>query len=650
MRFKRFLSKLKDKSNEKLLYPVNFSTNTAHYLNFGLTMKHNPGFVSISRIFPFLIWWPKVNRKTVKLDLLAGISGALIALPQGIAFATIAGMPIQYGLYTGMVPAVIAALFGSSWHLVSGPTTAASIVMFSMLSVFAEPGSVHYISLALTLTFMVGIIQFGLGLTHMGTLVNFISHSVVVGFTTGAALLIAISQTGYFFGLDLPRSTHFYESVQAIILHLSDIDPTVTTVGALTVASGLLCKRFLPRIPYMIPAMLAGGLVALLLGHWSAPDTSRIPMAGTIPASLPPLSMPNFSPEVIRQLAPAALVMTLFALTEAASIGRSLAARSGQNLNGNQEFIGQGLSNVVGSFFSAYVATGSFNRSGANYEAGAKTPMAAIFAGLFLIAVVIFAAPLGAYLPKAAMAGVLFLVAISLVDIHHIRGIIRTSHSETGVLFVTFICTLVLGLELAILSGIFLSLVVHLARVSHPPVIAQVPDPNHRHRILVANSELPECPQLKLVHIEGSLFFGAVHHVRESLHSIERDNPEQRHLAIMATGINFIDVTGAEMLAQEARGRQQRAGALYFIHAKSGLVTPLRKNDYLKLIGEKNFFPSKRVAIQTIISRLDPDICTSCTKRIFLECASFPYTSNSNQESPRSTYNEKNSMQTTDER
>jgi len=179
---------------------------------------------------------------------LAGLSNAFLTLPQGIAFATIAGMPIQYGLYAGMVPAVIAALFGSSWHLVSGPTTAASIVMFSALSGFAEPGSVDYVHLALTLTFMVGVIQFGLGIIRIGTLANFISHSVIVGFTAGAALVIIAGQAKHFLGLDLPNSTYFYETVQAVLLHLSAIDPIVTGVGILTIAGGLLCNLN-PAIP-----------------------------------------------------------------------------------------------------------------------------------------------------------------------------------------------------------------------------------------------------------------------------------------------------------------------------------------------------------------------------------------------------------------
>nr|VFK30907.1 MAG: sulfate permease, SulP family [Candidatus Kentron sp. MB]VFK75744.1 MAG: sulfate permease, SulP family [Candidatus Kentron sp. MB] len=587
-------------------------------------MKRNFRFVS-PRIFPFVVWWPNVDRGTIKMDLLAGVACALIALPQGVAFAAIAGMPIQYGLYTGMVPAIIAALFGSSWHLVSGPTTAASIVMLSMLGPFAEPGSADYVALALTLTFMVGIIQLGLGLARMGVLVQFISHSVVLGFTTGAALLIMASQAEHFFGLVLPHNVHFYETAQAIVSHLPTLDPAVTAVGVSTILGGLFCKRFLPWVPYIIPAMLIGAIVASMLEGWSG-FSLGIPMAGTLPASLPPLSAPTFSLDIMEQLAPTALAMTLFALTEASSIGRALAARSGQHLDGSQEFIGQGLSNVVGSFFSAYVATGSFNRSAANYTAGARTPMAAIFSGLFLMALVILAAPLGAYLPKAAMAGVLFLVAANLVDLRRIRGLMRISRSETGVLVGTFFCTLVFGLDFAILAGVVFSLVVYLGRASHPTVTSRVPNPDDERRVWVANAELPECPQLALVHIEGSLFFGAVHHVHESLKPFEHGDTGQRHVGIIATEIHFIDVAGVEMLLQEARTRQEQGRELYLIQPKPGLMVPLERSGYSKLIGAENFFFSKKKAIETIVSRLDPNICANCTRRIFLECEGFPRT------------------------
>ncbi len=416
----------------------------------------------LTRLFPFLVWWPLLNRKNVKSDVIAGLTGAVVVLPQGVAFATIAGMPPEYGLYAGMVPAIIAALFGSSWHLVSGPTTAASIVLFSSLSVYAEPGSVEYVTLALTMTLMVGLIELGLGLARMGALVNFISHSVIVGFTAGAAILIASKQLKNFFGVEIPRGGHLHDVLISFWGEIAHINGYVTVVAAVTLLSGIAVKRWVPKLPYLIVAMVAGSLVSLLINQIFGSEVTGIATVGALPSSLPPLSSPSFSLDTIKNLAPASLAVTLFALTEAVSIGRSLGARSGQRIDGNQEFIGQGLSNIAGSFFSGYVATGSFNRSGLNYQAGAQTPLAAMFAGLFLIVIVLLVAPLAAYLPNAAMAGILFLVAWGLIDFHEIGHVLKTSRRETGIMGVTFFGALFLELEFAIFAGVLLSLVLYL--------------------------------------------------------------------------------------------------------------------------------------------------------------------------------------------
>ena len=416
-------------------------------------------------LFPFMAWLRGVGRNDLKADFSAALTGAVVVLPQGVAFATIAGMPPQYGLYAGMVPAIVAALFGSSRHLVSGPTTAASVVLFSALSIYATPGTPDYVSLALTLTFMVGVFELALGLARMGALVNFISHSVVVGFTAGAALLIAAKQLKYFFGVDIERGGHLHDILLQFSSQLTEIDPWVTLVSVATLLSGLAFKRWLPRVPYMIGAMAFGSLLATLLNYLMGESLTHIETVGALPSSLPPLSAPDLSLQNIKDLAPTALAVTLFALTEAVSIGRSLAAKGGYRIDGNQEFIGQGLSNVAGSFFSGYVATGSFNRSGLNFQAGARTPLAAVFAGFLLMVIVLLVAPMASYLPKAAMAGILFLVAWGLIDFKEIKHILVASKRETAVLAVTFFSALFLELEFAIFAGVLLSLILYLERV-----------------------------------------------------------------------------------------------------------------------------------------------------------------------------------------
>jgi SulP family sulfate permease len=572
----------------------------------------------ITKVFPFLEWLPSVNRRTLSADLSAGLTGAVVVLPQGVAFATIAGMPPEYGLYAGMIPAIVAALFGSSHHLVSGPTTAASIVLFSSLGVFAEPGSADYVKLALTLAFMVGLIELTLGLFRLGTIVNFISHSVVIGFTAGAGILIAANQVKNFLGLPIPRGAHFHEVIHYVATHLPDISPAVTTVAMATLLSGIVVRKFLPRIPYMIVAILVGSLVAAALKGFLGAEIATV---GALPSSLPPLSAPSFSPDVWRDLAPTAVAVTLFALTEALSISRALAVRSGQQIDGNQEFIGQGLSNIAGSFFSGYVATGSFNRSGLNYDAGAKTPIAAVAAGSLLLVIVLLVAPLASWLPNAAMAGVLFLVAWGLIDRHHIFQIVRTSRSETAILVVTFLSTLFLELEQAIFAGVVLSLLLYLNRTSHPRILERVPDPASPNRKFTSDDLLPKCPQVRIIRIDGSLFFGAVSYFQETLRAQDKTSPGQRHLAIVMSGVNFLDIAGAEALAQEARRYRARGGGLYLIRTKEGVMETLRNGGYLEEIGAENVFDSKTAAVNAIFARLDEGVCGTCRLAVFRECA-----------------------------
>ncbi len=575
------------------------------------------------QLFPFLRWLHRIDRQSLRDDALAGLTGALIVLPQGVAFATIAGLPPEYGLYAAMVPAIVAALWGSSWHLVSGPTTAISIVVFASLSPLAEPGSAEYIRYALTLALLVGAIQIGMGLARMGTLVNFISHSVVIGFTAGAAILIAASQVKNFFALNIPRGTEFYEIVHQLVIQIGDANPYVTAVGAITLATGIVARKYARKV-YMIIAMLVGSLVAWAMNARFGADVTGISTVGALPTHLPPLSAPDLSLATVQKLAPGALAVALLAITEAVSISRSIAARSQQRIDGNQEFLGQGLSNAVGAFFSAYPSSGSFNRSGVNYEAGAKTPLASVFAAAALALIVLLVAPLAAFLPVAAMAGILFLVAWGLIDFHHIRVIVKASRAETAVLTTTFLATLFVELEFAIFAGVMLSLVLYLKRTSNPRVLSRVPDPGAPRRQFTTDPGLPECPQFKIIRIEGSLFFGAVNNVESAMQRVDEQDPGKKHLLVVAKAINFVDIAGAELLANEARRRRALGGGLYLYEVKDTVCDMLHRGGFIGAIGDENIFRSKTKALTTIIEeRLDHAICRNCDKRIFKECARY---------------------------
>jgi len=568
------------------------------------------------RALPFLRWWPMVNRRTLRADAMAGLTNAFVVLPQGVAFALIAGLPPVYGLYSAMVPPIVAALFGSSRHLISGPTTAISIVVFAAVSKVAEPGSAEFVRLALTLTLLAGLYQLVLGLVRMGALVNFISHSVVVGFTAGAAVLIATSQLKHYLGVSIPPGESFLETWLDLYHQATAINPYVTGVATLTLVVAIVFMKWRPRWPGMLIAMVAGSALALALGG----EQHGIGLVGEIPRQLPPLSAPDFSLKAIKNMGGAALAIAMLGLVEAVSIARSIASRSGQRIDGNQEFIGQGMANVVGSFFSSYASSGSFTRSGLNYATGAVTPISAVFAALSLAAIVLLIAPYAAYLPKAAMAGILLVVAYRLIDVHHIHTILRASRRESAVLITTFLATLFVELEFAIYVGVLLSLVFYLLRTSKPRIVIRVPDPEDSERRFVSDRSRPECPQLRMVRIDGSLFFGAVDHVQQTLQAMVEANPERKHILVIGDGINFIDIAGAEMLVQEAKRLRDMGGGLYIAKIKDEACGTLKRGGYAEQFGYENIFDSKAAAISAIFQRLNRDKCARCNRRIFEEC------------------------------
>jgi SulP family sulfate permease len=584
-----------------------------------------PSRAVLSRIFPFLAWWPRVERTGLRADLIAGLIGAAVVLPQGVAFATLAGMPPEYGLYCAMVPTVVAALWGSSHHAVSGPTNAVALVVFATVSILAEPGSAHYVQLVLTLAFMSGAMMLALGLLRLGALVNFISHTVVVGFTAGAGMLIFGAQLRNFVGVDIPRNLSFLRTIEALTLQLANIQPYVLAVAVATLATGVLARRYIRQVPYMIVAMIAGSLLAFALNRMLGAEHTGIRTLGALPGALPPLSHPDFELENLRKLLAIAVAITVLGLTETVSIGRAIALKSGQRIDGNQEFIGQGLSNIAASFFSGFPVSASFNRSGLNYEAGARTPLAAAASALFLIVILLGVAPLMSYLPIASMAAILFLVAWGLIDVDSIRTIARSSRPETAVLALTFAATLLLELEFAILAGVTLSLVVYLSRTSRPSMRSLVPDPRHATRKMAElESGLAECPQLKILRIEGSIYFGAVNHIDAHFDTLRETRPEQKHLLLMSKSINFVDVAGAELLAREASRRKKMGGQLYFYSLRQPVRDMLERSGHIDSIGRANIFAGKHEAIGDVFARLDRAICGQCRVRIFNECAALP--------------------------
>ena len=562
------------------------------------------------KFLPFLSWAKQTTAATARQDAVAGLTGAIIVLPQGVAYALIAGLPPEYGLYAAIVPAIVAALFGSSWHLISGPTAALSIVVFTTISPLAQVGSAAYISLVLTLTLMAGLFQLMLSLARMGSLVNFVSHSVVVGFTSGAAVVIATSQIKNALGLELQSSGNFILNWMAVADNILATHLPSLVIAALTLSTLIIIKRWRKKWPNMLIAMVVGSLATqgLQLTTWL--DASQIALVGQIPSQLPPLSAPLMTWDLLRQLAPGAMALGLLGLVEAVSIARSVATRSGQRIHGNQEFIGQALSNILGSFSSSYATSGSFTRTGVNYEAGATSPLAALFAAIFLALIVLLFAPLAAYITLPSMAAILLIVAWSLIDWHHIKLIYRAGKNEAMVFNITFAATLLLPMEFAIYLGVLLSLVLYLRRTSKPNITALASSSGAKKLVGAERSGLPECEAIKIIRIDGALFFGAVDYVQTALMAIP-----QKHVLIVASGINFIDLAGTELLANEARRLAAIGGGLYLCNLNGRVIKPIIRNGQLNTIGKRHIFATKAQALSAIDTTLRDHSCSGCENR-----------------------------------
>ena len=594
-------------------------------------------------------WVRLITPATLRADALAGLLGAVLVLPQGIAFATLAGLPPEYGLYTAIVPCIIAALFGSSWHVMSGPTNANSLALFAMLSPLAIAFSPQYIQLALAVTVMVGVLQWSIGALRLGVLANFISPAVLFGFTSGAALLIAVHALPEFMGLAAAPEHGAGAVLAHVVMQLPSAKPAALAVAAITLAVALGVRRYRRSWPYMLIGLVVATALAWVWSRFlagGATPSGALRLIGQIATPWPRFELPHISWAQASDLVGLAFALTIVALGQAISIAKTVALKSGQRIDANREFRGQGLSNIVGGFFSCYVSCGSMNRSMPNLEAGARTPLASVFSALLLLALVAFSAQLLAQIPMAALAALLVLVAFNLLALARWRELFGLSRSDFTVALATLIATVTIRLEIAILLGMLLSLMLFLYRTSRPAMRSMGFDGRGLDRQFVVidgpgdadeppHQTLPECPQLKLLRMEGEVYFGATQHVADILHALRSQPQPQKHLLVMAKSMNFIDLSGAELWEAELKARRAMGGNLYFHRPRPEVIRMWRRTGFTDVLGPGHQFSDKFTAISTIFGKLDPDICRHCSARIFRECTTAPGADDPANQGPR---------------
>lgn len=554
-------------------------------------------------------WVGEVDRRSLRADGMAGAIGALIVLPQGIAFAALAGLPPTWGLYTSIVPCIVAALMGASRLMVSGPTNATSLALAAMLAPLAASNPSSYLQLALVATFALGVVQAVLGLVRLGVLANFVSPSVLLGFTTGAAVLIA---------------EHALRD-----LSLSSVE---ASVGVITLAATLAAQRWVPGRQHMLIGLVTGGLAAWVMSRqgWT------VETVGHVVHDLPSLQAPTITLTDLRHVGGAALALAVVSLGQTMAVGKAIAGRRGELFDPNRECVAQGTSNIVGSFFSCFVSCGSLNRSVVNEQVGARTPLAGVFSALIVAALMLVGGPVLQFIPMAAIAATLLPVAWSLVDRPHWRRVVRLDRAEAVIAAGTAAATVIVSLQVAILGGMIAALIVYLWGSARPALrtmgFAAPPSADQGHhgdRPFVVIDDAPEgaqpeCPQLKLLRMEGSVYFGATAHVGDHLHRLRAQAQPQKHLLVMAKSMSAIDLAGADLWEAERVRRLALGGDLYFHRPRPQVLDMWRRSGFLERLGPDHIFDRKPLALRAIVARLDPDICRTCSARIFLECAQRP--------------------------
>lgn len=567
-------------------------------------------------ILPFVAWLRHYHAGHLRADITAGLTVAVVALPQSMAVALIAGLPVEYGLYASIVPAILGSLWGSSAHLVTGPTTAVSLVVFSTLSELAAPGSAAYLELVFFLALMIGGVQIVMGMARLGALLNFVSHAVLLGFTAGAAVLIAFKQLPALLGIPLEKSAHFLRSLFTLMIGLPETHFLTLLLGVITIAMILAIKKWRPRWPGTLMAMIVVGGVVYLFDL----EARGVAVVGAIPGRLPPFHVPAMEAAAqVGQLAPGALAIAILGLVEAVSIAKAIADQTRQRLNVNREFVAQGLANVGAAFFSGYPGSGSFVRSAINFRAGGRTPVSAVVSALAIALVALTAGPLAAALPLAALAGVLIVVAYELIQVRAITRTIRATRSDAAVLVITFLATVLLTIEFAIYIGILLSIGLHLARTSHPRIDSMVPDKGTGKLVGIHHGDT--CCQMEIVQIEGSIFFGSAVFVLDDLQRRLRQHPDVANLLIRMHHVNTMDASGVHVLEILLDEIKRRRGGLYFAGVHHPVFLTLKNSGLLRDAGDTHIHTSSGRAIrQAMRENFCPAVCAACPVFIFEEC------------------------------
>ncbi|MBT8269575.1 MAG: solute carrier family 26 protein [Bacteroidia bacterium] len=552
----------------------------------------------LKAFFPIIDWIKAYQKPWLKGDLSAGLTVGVMLIPQGMAYASIAGLPAVYGLYASVIPILLYAIFGSSRQLAVGPVAMVSLLTATALGAMGGLSMEQYIAYAILLAFMVGGIQFLLGLFRLGFLVNFLSHPVVSGFTSAAALIIGFSQLKHLLGIEIPRSHHVHEIILHAVENLDQLNYGALFIGLLGIGVIVLSKRINKSLPGALFAVIIGILIISLTG-WGEGE-KVVPIVGDIPSTLPSFVVPDLSLDIMQTLLPMALTIALISFMESIAVAKAVQIKHRDyEVSPNQELIALGLANIGGSFFQSYPTTGGFSRTAVNDQAGAKTGLAGIVSAVLIVLTLIFLTPLFYNLPKAILASVIMVAVFGLINYKEAIHLYKSHRTDFWMLIVTFLATLSLGIEIGIGVGVILSLAMVLFKTTRPHTarLAKVPD-THFYRNIERFDDLEVKEEVLIYRFDAQLFFANITFFKDKLYEYEAlKNDKLKLLIIDGESINNIDSTAIHALEEIVDDFKERGVEVCFTGIKGPVRDVMMRSGFTRKVHPDHFFMSIQEAI-----------------------------------------------------
>jgi len=571
------------------------------------------------RLFPFLDWIKGYQLTTFKSDALAGLTVAVVLIPQAMAYAMLAGMPPVHGLYAAAVTPMVGALWGSLRQLSTGPIAIMSLLVLTTLTPIAEPGSARFIELAFVLTFMVGMLYLGIGAFGLGAVMYFISHSAVKGFTSAAALIIIATQLPHFLGVPVPRHEYIFPMLVDLLKSLPAVHVPTVAVGLLSVGMIYNIKKYRKNWPAgLIALVVISGLLAVF--EWYE---KGIAIVGKIPGGLPRLHIPQPDVEIISSLLGPAVVMALVSFAETYSVGKAISAETNQKVDVDQEFIGQGLANLVGSFFQGYPVSGSFSRTAINFAAGAKTGMSSVVASFSVLAALMFLTPLLNYIPRAALAALVMSAVLALFHPREVFNLWKMNRHDGIVALSVFILALSAKPDYALLIGVLVSLIFFLWKTMHPRIVRVSKDPELNMFINADEYQKPGCPQILQLRSDNVIYFANAEYTTE--HIVDRLDEQAtpvKFLLLDFQAVGFVDITGVDELRSLFDEVKSRGIGLTFVNVHRPVRKVFESSGFLNHLNPDSLLVNSGKAIAFLFRQIDHGYCKNvCPYRIFNECS-----------------------------